>query len=116
MYTKYYNSTNEIDLGSFIRSTNDIRTEVMEDNEENLDMEYEAYNTKDFEVVRVDQGFKTDEDVEIIEVSCCPKIRLDSSINIKHHKCFGSKSNSPKPWHTLPRFPLRIPLRFPKTP
>ena len=77
MGTTFFNSTNEIDLGPVMRSMKDIHTANMENNT-SFDTEEETGTIKDFEVVRVEQGYSIDEDVEIIKISCCPRIRFVS--------------------------------------
>ena len=75
MYSKFHNPNNEITPGStIIRTSKD--SNIIESNEERFGREDEEFSdTKDFEVVRVDKGNDSEEDVEIIEVSCCPRIR-----------------------------------------
>ena len=76
MYSKFHNPNNEITPGSTtIRTSED--SNIIEISEETFGRDDEEFSdTKDFEVVRVDKGNDSEEDVEIIEVSCCPRIRF----------------------------------------
>ena len=78
MYSKFHNPSNGLTPGSLITSKKD--SDILESNEESFGTEDEEFNdTKDFKVVRVDKdnGIEDEEDVEIIEISCCPRIRFD---------------------------------------
>lgn len=73
LYTKFHYSTNELTPGSLIRSIKDSK--VLDSHEENFDTENKFNSTKDFTVESVDQNSDNDEEVEIIVISCCPRIR-----------------------------------------
>ena len=77
LYSKIHNPNNGLPPGSLITSKKD--SDILESNEESFGTEDEEFNdTKDFKVVRVDKGngIEDEEDVEIIEISCCPRIRF----------------------------------------
>ena len=76
MYSKFHNPNNEITPGSTIIRTSED-SNIIEISEETFGRDDEFSDPKDFEVVSVDKGNDSEEDVEIIEVSCCPRIRFD---------------------------------------
>ena len=83
LYSKFHNPNNGLTPGSLITSKKD--SDILESNEESFGTEEEEFNdTKDFKVVSVDKdnGIEDEEDVEIIEISCCPRIRFDIQLTL----------------------------------
>ena len=77
--SKFQNPVTELTPGSLISSIQDSHNEIIESQEESFDTEDEFNTSKDFKVVRVDKDSDNDEDVEIIKISCCPRIRFDEN-------------------------------------
>ena len=75
--SKFQNPVTELTPGSLISSIKDSQNEIIESQEESFDTEDEFNTSKDFKVVRVDKDSDNDEDVEIIKISCCPRIRFN---------------------------------------
>ena len=81
--SKFQNPVTELTPGSLISSIKNSHNEIIESQEESFDTEDEFNTSKDFKVVRVDKDSDNDEDVEIIKISCCPRIRFNIKISSK---------------------------------
>ena len=75
--SKFQNQSSEFTPDSLISRVKDSQSEIIGSQEERFDTEDEFNALKDFKVVRVDKDSDNDEDVEIIKISCCPRIRFN---------------------------------------